>query len=311
MSVTAPTTPGTPVLTSRRGPRRGGTRTTRQARWGYLFAGLPLLLFAVFVLVPFVLALLVSFSDYAVVGDANWVGVANYRKIFGDPFFWTALRNTLQYTVMYVPLGIVVALATASLLNASQRAVRIFRTLFYVPVVSSTVATATIWYWMLNPDRGLLNVALGWVGVDGPAWLYDSRWAMTAIVLMSVWAGFGINMLIYLGGLQGIPRDLYEAARLDGANGWQTFRYVTLPSLSRTTFLVSTLLIIGAFQVFDQAYVLTKGGPGNSTVTVVYYIYDQGFGNLDMGYASALSFVLFAVIAVFSVVNVRISRRNA
>jgi multiple sugar transport system permease protein len=312
VSVTSPTTAGAPELAGRPVPRRAArTRTTRQARWGYLFAGAPLALFALFVLLPFVLALLVSFTDYAVVGDADWVGLENYRRIFDDPFFWTALRNTVQYTVLYVPLGIVVALATASLLNVSRRAVTAFRTLFYVPVVSSTVATATIWYWMLNPDRGLLNVALGWVGVDGPAWLYDSQWAMTAIVLMSVWAGFGINMLIYLGGLQGIPRDLYEAARLDGAGGWQTFRYVTLPSLSRTTFLVSTLLIIGAFQVFDQAYVLTKGGPGNSTVTIVYYIYDQGFGNLDMGYASALSFVLFAVIAVFSVVNVRISRRNA
>ncbi|WP_432563322.1 carbohydrate ABC transporter permease [Kineococcus sp. SYSU DK003] len=301
-------TPGLAVDRARP-PRR--PRTTRQARWGYLFAGAPLLLFAVFVLLPFVLALLVSFTDYAVVGEANWVGLENYRRIVDDPFFWTAFRNTVLYTVMYVPLGLVVALATASLLNASHRAVTVFRTLFYVPVVSSTVATATIWYWMLNPDRGLLNVALGWFGIDGPAWLYDSQWAMTAIVLMSVWAGFGIHMLIYLGGLQNIPRDLYEAARLDGANGWQTFRYVTLPALSRTTFLVSTLLVIGAFQVFDQAYVLTKGGPGNSTVTIVYYIYDQGFGNLDMGYASALSFVLFAVIAVFSLVNVRLARRNS
>lgn len=310
--MSAPTaTPGPLATAGRRRPPRAPARSSRQARWGYLFAGGPLLLFALFVLLPLGIALLVSFSDYAVVGQADWIGLQNYRKIVTDPFFWTAFRNTVQYTLMYVPLGLVVALATASLLNVSQRAVHVFRTLFYVPVVSSTVATATIWYWMLNPDRGLLNVALGWVGIDGPAWLYDSQWAMTAIVLMSVWAGFGINMLIYLGGLQGIPRDLYEAARLDGANGWQTFRHVTLPGLSRTTFLVSTLLIIGAFQVFDQAYVLTKGGPGNSTVTIVYYIYDQGFGNLDMGYASALSFVLFAVIAVFSIINVRISGRRS
>jgi len=309
--VTAP--PAPPAVPSRpsgnaplrRRPVSPTGRPMRRAAWWFL--AVPLALFAVFMLLPIVMAAVMSLTDYAIIGDTTWLGLENYARIWDDSFFWLALRNTAQYTLMYVPLGLVVALGTAILLNRSRRAVRLYRTLFYIPVVSSTVATATIWYWLLNPSKGLLNVALSWVGIDGPRWLYDSQWAMTAIVLMSVWAGFGTNMIIFLGGLQGIPRDLYEAARLDGANAWQQLRYITVPSLTRTTFLVSTLLIIGAFQVFDQAYVLTKGGPGNSTVTMVYYIYNKGFGSLEMGYASALSFVLFLIILIFSLANARLS----
>ena len=275
-----------------------------------MFLALPGALFLLFTALPVVIAAVVSLSDYAVIGPLTWTGFDNYVDIASDPFFWIALRNTVLYTVLYVPLGLVIAMATALLLNRSARSARVFRTLFYIPVVSSTVATATIWYWVLDPQHGLLNEALSWFGINGPAWLYDSHWAMTAIVMMSVWAGFGGNMMIFLGGLQGVSPDLREAARLDGANAWQVFRYVVVPSVRRTTFLVSTLLIINAFQVFDQAYVLTKGGPGNSTVTIVYYIYDRGFGSLQMGYASALSFILFVIILAFSLVNARLTNRD-
>ncbi len=288
--------------------RRGVSATARQQTVNaWLFLSVPLILFAVFLLIPIVTAFVLSFADYSILGETSWIGLGNYTRMLGDPFFWIALRNTALYTVMYVPLGLVVALATALLLNRNTTAARIFRTLFYIPVVSSTVATASIWFWLLNPQYGIFNVVLGWFGIDGPAWLYDSKWAMFAIVMMSVWAGFGANMIIFLGGLQGVSPDLGEAARLDGANAWQVFWHVTLPGISRTTYLVATLLIIGAFQVFDQAYVLTKGGPGNSTLTLVYYIYNQGFGSLKMGYASALSFVLFLIILVFSLINGRVS----
>jgi len=301
-----PTTPSRPAK-----PRRSRNPSARQMTGNaWLFLLVPGVLFVVFMALPIVMALVLSLTDYAIVGDFEWLGIQNYLDIAVDPFFWIALRNTAYYTLLYVPAGLIVALGTALLLNRRHRAVRLFRTLFYIPVVASTVATATIWFWMLNPQNGLLNVALSWFGIDGPAWLYESQWAMIAIVMMSVWAGFGANMIIFLGGLQGVPGELYEAARLDGANAWQQFRYVTLPSLTRTTFLVSTLLIIGAFQVFDQAYVLTKGGPGNSTVTMVYYIYNKGFGALEMGYASALSFVLFLIILVFSLVNARLTNRR-
>jgi multiple sugar transport system permease protein len=288
--------------------RRGDTRR-RERRSATVFMTLPVLMFAVFVVLPIIMAAVLSFTDYDIISTMRWVGFANYTKLVHDPFFTVALKNTVIYTLMYVPLGIVVALATALLLNRKVRAAKYFRVLFYIPVISSTVATASIWYWMLNPQHGLVNLILGKFGVNGPAWLYDSNWAMTAIVIMSVWAGFGTNMVIYLAGLQGIPVELVESARTEGANGWQVFRHITLPALTKTTMLVSTLLIISAFQVFDQAYVLTKGGPGNSTITLVYYIYDRGFGALKMGYASAISFVLFAIILVVSLVNARLVNR--
>lgn len=294
----------------RRPRRQLPPSTTRRQQLvnGWLFIAVPVLLFIAFFAIPIVAALVLSLTDYAIIGDFEFVGLANYTRIFADSFFWIALRNTAYYTALYVPLGIAVALGSALLLNRDARAARIFRTLFYIPVVSSTVATASIWFWLLNPQYGVFNVVLGWFGINGPAWLYESTWAMPAIVVMSVWAGFGANMVIFLGGLQGVRADLYEAARIDGANGWQQFRHITLPGISRVMFLVSTLQIIGAFQVFDQAYILTKGGPGNSTVTLVYYIFDRGFDNLEMGYASALSFVLFLIIMVFSLINARINK---
>ncbi|MBX9243863.1 sugar ABC transporter permease [Actinotalea ferrariae] len=297
----------------RRSPTRTArTATTRaQARSGWLFVVVPLVLFAVFILLPVLIAFILSFTDYAIIGDTAWVGLENYGRILGDPFFWISLRNTAFYTALYVPLGLVVSLGAALLLNRSVRVARLFRTLFYIPVVSSTVATAAIWFWLLNPQYGLVNAGLGVFGIEGPAWLYDAQWAMIAIVLMSVWAGFGVNMIIFLAGLQGVPVELVEAAKLDGAGPWRVFFHVTLPALSRTMFLVVTLLIISAFQVFDQAYVLTKGGPANSTLTFVYYIYDRGFGRLEMGYAAALSFVLFLIIIGFSVVNARITNAKA
>ncbi|NYE19082.1 carbohydrate ABC transporter permease [Microbacterium immunditiarum] len=290
-----------------------GVSATRRQQTinAWLFLAVPIVLFVLFLLIPIAIALVASFTDYAVIGDFEWVGVSNYIRVFEDPIFWIALRNTAYYTALFVPLGLVVALGTALLLNRSAKAVRVFRTLFYIPVISSTVATASIWFWLLNPQYGLFNVVLGWFGIKGPAWLYDSQWAMIAIVLMSVWAGFGANMIIFLAALQGVPRELVEAARLDGASSWRVFWHVTLPAISRTTFLITTLLLIAAFQVFDQAYVLTKGGPGNSTLTLVYYIYDRGFGRLEMGYASALSFILFLIILVFSLANARITRSKA
>ncbi len=295
---------------SRPGRARTGGLRRRESTAAAAFLSIPVLVFLAFVVLPIGLMAYYSFTDYDVLTPPSWIGFGNYTKLLHDPFFRIALKNTVIYTLMYVPLGIAVSLGTALLLNRRVRAAKYFRVLFYVPVVSSTVATASIWYWMLNPQRGLINIMLGWFGINGPAWLYDSHWAMPAIVLMSVWAGFGTNMVIYLAGLQNIPPELTEAARTEGANGWQVFRHVTLPCLAKTTLLVTTLQIIGAFQVFDQAYVLTQGGPGNSTVTLVYYIYDRGFGALQMGYASAISVVLFLVILVVALVNAGLVKRT-
>jgi multiple sugar transport system permease protein len=299
--------PGKPPLHRRVIRRRRLHR--RESTAAVAFLSVPVLFFIAFIALPIALMVYYSFTSYDVLNPPAWTGFANYIQLWHDPFFFTALKNTVEYTLMYVPLGVVVSLATAVLLNRKVRAAKFFRTLFYLPVVSSTVATATIWYWLLNPQHGLINIALGWFGINGPAWLYDSRWAMPSIVIMSVWAGFGTGMVIFLAGLQNIPRELVEAARADGAGGWQVFRHVTLPGLTKTTLLVTTLQIIGAFQVFDQAYVLTKGGPGNSTVTLVYYIYDRGFSALQMGYASAISVVLFVIIFIVSLMNARLVDR--
>lgn len=289
-------------------PRNVSVRKQTRAAW--MFLTIPLLFFIVFVIIPLALAIGTSFTDYSIVSAPSWVGVHNFIEVFKDPYFWVAMRNTVLYIVMFVPLGLAVSLGTALLLNRHTWSSKLFRTLFYIPVVSSSVANATIWIWVLNKDNGMLNNLLSWFGIRGPAWLNDSHWAMFAIVLMSVWSGFGVNMIIFLGGLQSVPVDLKEAARLDGANSWQVVRNVTIPSIRPTMFLVTTQLIIGSFQVFDQAFLLTGGGPANSTITIVYYIYNQGFGSLKMGYASALSFVLFAVIMVFSIINMRVVNKE-
>lgn len=282
----------------------------KQDRMGRLFAAPPVILFLMFTLLPMIMAIGLSFTRYDVINPPRFVGTDNFQKMIGDEFFWIALKNTCVYTLMYVPAGLLLSLGAALFLNADQKLAGLFRTLFYLPVLSSTVATATLWFWILNPQLGLLNGVLGLFGISGKAWLYDSKLAMFSIVLMSLWAGFGGNMMIFLAGLKGIPPIYYEAAKIEGAGRWQMFTQITMPSITKTTFLVSTMLIIGTFQVFDQAFVLTKGGPGNATITIVYYIYNNGFKNLDMGYASSISLVLFAIILFMTVINSRINKAD-
>ena len=282
----------------------------KQDRMGRLFVAPPVILFLLFTLLPMIMAIGLSFTKYDVINPPRLVGLANFRKMIKDEFFWIALKNTCVYTLMYVPAGLLLSLGAAMFLNADQKMVGLFRTLFYLPVLSSTVATATLWFWILNPQLGLLNGILELFGISGKAWLYDSKLAMFSIVLMSLWAGFGGNMMIFLAGLKGIPPIYYEAAKIEGASKWQMFTKITMPSITKTTFLVSTMLIIGTFQVFDQAFVLTKGGPGNATITIVYYIYINGFKNLDMGYASSISLVLFAIILVMTVINSKINKAD-
>lgn len=282
----------------------------KQDRMGRLFVAPPVLLFLVFTLLPMIMAIGLSFTKYDVINPPRFVGIANFEKMVRDEFFWIALKNTCVYTLMYVPAGLLLSLGAAMFLNADQKMVGLFRTLFYLPVLSSTVATATLWFWILNPQLGLLNGVLELFGISGKAWLYDSKLAMLSIVLMSLWAGFGGNMMIFLAGLKGIPQIYYEAAQIEGANRWQMFTRITLPSITKTTFLVSTMLIIGTFQVFDQAFVLTKGGPGNATITIVYYIYNNGFKNLDMGYASSISLILFVIILMMTVINSKINKAD-
>ena len=282
----------------------------KQDVMGRLFVAPPVILFLMFTLIPMIMAIGMSFTKYDVINPPTFAGLDNFRKLLRDEFFWIAMKNTCVYTLLYVPLGLLLSMGAALFLNAEQKFVGLFRTLFYLPVLSSTVATATLWFWILNPQMGLLNGILKIFGVPNQAWLYDSRLAMISIVMMSLWAGFGGNMMIFLAGLKGIPTAYYEAARIEGAGRWQMFLKITMPSITKTTFLVSTMLIIGTFQVFDQAYVLTKGGPGNATITLVYYIYNSGFKNLNMGYASSMSLVLFVIILLMTLLNTKINQAD-
>ena len=282
--------------------------TDSQNLMGWLFIAPPVLLFMCFTLIPMIMAIAYSFCSYDVINPARFIGLKNFERMFSDKLFRIAMRNTLQYTVLYVPLGLLLSLGTALFINSKRKLVTLYRTLFYLPTLSSSVANATMWYWIYNPKMGLLNGLLSVIGIQGPSWLNNSGTAMYAIVIMSLWAGYAGNMMIFLAALKGVPASYYESAVLDGANAWRRFIHITIPSIRKTTFFVSTMLIIGTFQVFDAAYLLTSGGPGNATLTIVYYIYNRGFQELKMGYASALSLVLFAVIFVFSMLNMRINR---
>lgn len=281
-----------------------------QERMGYLFIAPVIILFLVFTVYPSIRAFYLSFTSYDILNPARWIGLDNYRRLLEDEMFGLTLKNVIAYTLMYVPLMVTFSLCSAMALNHTMRGIKIFRTVFYLPGLTSTIAAATVWLWLLNPEYGLVNQILGYFRISGPAWLANSSTALFAIVLVTVWQTMGGNMVIYLAGLQGIPEYMNEIARIDGANRWQIFRYVTWPSLRPTTFFVSTMSLIGAFQLFDQAFVMTQGGPGNSTRTPVYLIYNNGFNELKMGYASTQAFILFLMILVVSLINMRINREN-
>jgi multiple sugar transport system permease protein len=294
------------VLTS-----RSSGVTKDQARAGFLFIAPAMLLFLVFTLLPVLFALGLSFTDYDIITTRAWVGLDNYRRLLLDTVFTQSLRNILYYCALFVPSMVALSLGLALALSRARPGVGLFRTVYYLPAVTSSVAAATTWMWLLNRDFGPINQLLSYVGISGPAWLSQSNTAMLAIVFVTLWQGVGGNMLIYLAGLRGIPKPLFEAAAVDGAGAWQTFWRITWPSLWPTTYLVATISLINAFQLFDQAYVMTQGGPGRATLTPVFVIYNNGFERLQMGYASAQAFLLFLIIAAITIVNVGINRRYA
>ncbi|MGH3146183.1 MAG: carbohydrate ABC transporter permease [Rubrobacter sp.] len=266
--------------------------------------------FLIFTAIPVAAAFVLAFYDYDLLLGASWAGLENFREMFtNDPVFRAAFVNTVYFTAVSVPLSVVLGLATALLVNQALRGIVVFRSIFLLPYVTVTVALSLVWKWIYLPDIGLINSALGVVGIEGPSWLTSETWAMPALILMSVWKGFGYNMVIFLAGLQGIPEHLYDAAKVDGATAWRRFLNVTLPLLSPTTFFVVVISVISSFQVFDQALIMTNGGPGTSTTTLVLYIYQKGFQSFEMGYAAAVALVLFAAIFVFTVIQFLLQRR--
>ncbi|WP_019586132.1 carbohydrate ABC transporter permease [Deinococcus apachensis] len=298
----------TPVTGQPRSARRRSRLLRAEARAAALFISPAMLLFLIFTVAPVLFAFVLSFSRYDILTPVRWVGLSNYQRLLTDNLFWLGVRNVGFYALLYVPSMIAISLGLALALNRRKPGMVFFRTLFYLPAVTSSVAGATVWSWMLQRDYGVVNQALGVFGIQGPAWLANSDTAMYAIVFVTLWQGLGGNIIIYLAGLAGVPKYLYEAAALDGATPWQQFRYITVPTLRATTFFVTFMTLIGAFQLFDQAYVMTQGGPGYATTTAVYQIYQNGFTQLQMGYASAQAFVLALAILVISLLNLRLNR---
>lgn len=290
--------------------RKGLSRQRRQeAVWGLLCVAPAVLGFLLWQLGPIVASLFIAFTDWRVAGTPNWVGLTNFEQMFtSDRLFPLSLRVTTLYTLGSVPLSMIFAFALAVLLNQKIRGLAIFRTIFYVPAVVPLVASSVLWLWIFNPQFGLLNAVLAPLGFPKLQWIYDSGSVIPSLILMSLW-GVGPMMIIFLAGLQGVPRQLYEAVEVDGGTAWHRLWHITIPLITPTILFNLILSIIGTMQTFIQPYIMTGGGPNNASLFYVLYIYRKAFQESQMGYASALAWVLFVVIAVLSFLVFRSSSR--
>lgn len=270
---------------------------------GLLFASPWFIGFLVFTLFPIVASIYFSFTEYDILSDPYWIGFDNYIEMFQwDPSFWKSLWNTFYYVLFSVPLQIIIGLSIALILNADIKGIAAYRTMYYMPSIVPLVASSILWSWMFNPNFGLLTIAVESLGIEAPSWLGDPKWAKPSLILMSLW-GAGGGMIIYLAGLKSIPNTYYEAAEIDGAGVWQRFWKITLPLLTPTLFFQLVMGIIGSFQVFTQAFMMTGGGPNDATLFYVLHLYRNAFQFWRMGYASAMAWVLFAIIMIFTIIN--------
>ncbi len=288
---------------------------TQRAAW--LFLAPAAIVLGVFFLLPVIGAFVLSLTDYdlyalADIHNLRFVALANYWALLHRPLFWAALGHTVYFVAAGVPLSMVVSLCAALLLHSPlARCKALFRTALFAPVVTTVVAMAVVWRYLFNTNYGLVNVALGWIGIHPIDWLGDPHWAMPAIILFAAWKNFGYNMIILLAGLQAIPVELYEAARIDGASAWRQFRHITLPMLAPTLLMVGILTVSGYFQLFAEPYVITEGGPLQSTVSVLYLMYNEGFQWWNLGSASAIAFLLFLVMFAVTAGMLRVERSGA
>jgi multiple sugar transport system permease protein len=282
----------------------------------FLFIAPSVTLLSVFFFLPIGVSFLMSLSDLSIYSLGDWrttsfIGLSNYAALLRDGLFWRAMFNTFYFVVVGAPLTMVAALVAAIALNAKVIKWRgVFRLGFFMPVVTTMVAVAVIWRWIYHPRFGLLNYVLSFFDVEGPDWLSTTAWAMPALILMAVWKNFGYNMVIFLAGLQTIAPEFYEAARIDGASSWQMTTRITLPLLGPTTLFVSIITTIGYLQLFAEPYIMTNGGPLDSTLSVVLLMYQEAFKFWNMGYAAAIAFVLFAVIFLLTMVQMRLQRAH-
>jgi multiple sugar transport system permease protein len=280
------------------------SRRTRESIEGYIFIGPAVLGFLAFTLFPIVATLYLSFTEYNLLSSPEWIGLENYRTMIDDEFFWRSMRITSIYSVTAVPLGMTFALIVALLLNRKVPGITLWRTLYMLPTVLSGAAVVMLWRWLYNPEFGLMNVALGYIGIDGPNWLGTVRWALPSLILVSLW-GFGGKMIVFLAGLQGVPGELYDAVEVDGGNWWNKFRNVTLPMLSPVILFNLVVDVTYAFQFFTEPYGMTEGGPENSTLFFLIYLYRNAFNYLQMGYASAMAWTLFMIVLAITLLILR------
>jgi multiple sugar transport system permease protein len=294
------------------GARRRSTTARREARYAYLFLAPWIIGFLVFVAGPIIASLALSFTQYDISNPPIFVGLQNFHRAFRlDPQFWPSLKRTFIYALLVVPTSVGGALLVALLVNQRLKATNLFRTIFFLPHLTPVVASIYVWTWLLNPSFGLVNeVIFRLFHVEGPGWFGSTTWAIPSLVLVALWGAIGGNlMLIFLAGLQGVPKDLYEVAELDGAGAWDRFWHVTLPMISPTLFFNSVLAIIGALQTFTSAFVATNGGPAYATTFYALQIYNTAFSFGQFGYACALAWIFFIVLVFFTYVQFRTSRR--
>ena len=298
--------PGQAVAVRPARTRRGLSQRQIEEFTALLFISPWVIGFTIFTLGAMIFSLGLSTFESDLLSSSEFVGIQNYLTMIDEPLFLKSLTVTFIYTFMTVPFATVVALAVALLLNQKVYPLGFWRTVYYLPAVVAGVSVALLWGWVLNPEFGLLNQGLALLGIEGPRWFGSEDWAVPGLVLIALW-GTGTNMLLYLAGLQSVPTEIQEAAKIDGASSWKVFFNVTLPLLTPTVFFNVVMNIIGSFQVFTSAFVLTDGGPNNATLTMVLYVYREGFRQFHFGYASALAWVLFAIILVFTLLIVRSS----
>ena len=291
-------------------------RTNTKLSAIFLFLGPSLAVIFVFFFLPVFAAFTMSFTDFDIYALGNFyylrfVGIDNYSKLLNDQLFWTALKNTFYFVLVGGPLSVAVSLGTAILLNSKFIKLKsLFRVIYFLPVVTTLVAVSIVWRYIYHPRFGLLNYVLSLVGIDPIDWLGDPNFSMPAIILLAVWKNFGYNMIIFIAGLQNIPEELYEAASIEGASAWQQFKNITVPMLAPTTLFISVITMIGYFQLFAEPYVMTQGGPLNSTLSIVLYMYQEGFRWWNIGYSTAIAFALFVIILIGTVIQFKLQKEN-
>ena len=290
--------------------RRAKAKPKRQNLAGWLFVGPVILGVLFFQLAPVAASLVVSLTNWSGLNKPTFLGLDNYKELFtADDTFWPSLKNTVIFTLAVVVLTIGIGLALAVLCNQKVKGIGIFRTLYYSPAVTNVVAIGFVWFWLYDPDNGLFNSTLKTIGIDGPAWLSDTKTALIAVIIVAIWQGVGYPMVILLAGLQSIDQSLLEAATVDGASAWRRFWSVVVPLLTPSLFFLTITQFITSFQVFGIIYVMTSGGPNNATSVFIFHIYEAAFGHGRLGYASAMGWVLFVIVGVVTAVQWRLEKR--